>query len=149
MLPLAHPPVRLHAKSYSPDVDDVCETVWKMIVTARVRGNRDVEAGLKNLARAFDCSARPETVELREYPELDDIDAPTPPPFSEQWYRVGYQLCSMAPAQIMADAGTDDVRQAATWVAENGAAADASGRAGLFQGCFDALSGDSPLPSDA
>lgn len=129
-------------------MDQVCETVWKMIVTARVRGEWDVEASLKELARAFDCSTRPRTVELREYPEFDKVEAPSPPPFSEIWYRVGYQLCSSATTEIMEEADTTDINEAAGWLAENGAAGDESGRAGLFQGCFDALSGHEPFIHD-
>ncbi len=120
-----------------------------MIVTARVRGDREAESKLKSLARAFDCSTRPTTVELREYSELDNLDVPTPPPFSELWYRVGYQLCSQAPARIMEESNTTDVREAAQWLAENTAAGDESGRAGIFQGCIDALTGEGPFIPDA
>lgn len=129
-------------------MDDICVVIWKMIATARTRGYRDEEAGLKALARAFGCSSKPDSVEIRAYPEIDDIPPPTPPPFSEQWYRVGFQVCSAAPERIFNESGTKDPQAAASWVAEKSAADDESGRAGLFQGCFDALTGETMLPTD-
>jgi len=91
------------------------------------------------------CISRPDTVPHRFYLEVVEVPKPTPPPYSVEWYRVGYQSCSSDPNQVYSEAGTEDPQEAAEWYADQGAAGDPSGTAGLFQGCYDALTGEVAL----
>lgn len=128
-----------------PGAADVCGTIWKKISNARLRRQLDEEAALKLLARTFGCGVRPASVPHQLYPEVDEVPTPVPPPFSESWYRIGFMACSADPGGVYSEAGTDDPVDAAAWYVENSAAGDESGRRGLFQGCYDALTGQTNL----
>lgn len=128
-------------ESYYRGVEDPCELIWKLISNARLNGRRSEEGELKEVARSFGCSARPDSVPYRFYPEVEGTPKPVSPPYSELWYRVGYLSCSFTPDEIFAAAGSDDPMEAASWYADNSVAGDESGQKGLFQGCFDALTG--------
>ena len=128
-----------------PHEGDPCELIWMKISNAKLDDSLDEEERLKEIARAFACGSRPESIPHRRYPDVDHVDVPTPPPFSMNWYRVGYERCANDSDSIFAQAGTADPEAAAEWLAGESAAGDETGQAGLKQGCIDALRGLDPF----
>lgn len=116
-----------------------CEIVWAKISNADLRGQRDEEGQLKELARDLGCLQRPDSISHDIHTEVDSLPLPQPPEYLPDHYKIGYSVCGSDPEETFRQAGTRNPEEAAEWFIEGSTGTVA--RRSQYQGCLDALEG--------